>query len=55
MPDIDDILAWENGEMDEEQEERFFQSLVDSGLAWSLQGMYGRRAMELIRMGVVHR
>lgn len=55
MPDINDIMAWENGEMDEEREEVFFQKLVDSGLAWTLQGMYGRRAKELIRMGIIHR
>lgn len=53
MPDLDKILAWEQGEMTEDEEARFFQELVDSGLAWQLQGMYGRRAAELIRAGTV--
>ena len=55
MPDITELMAWENGELDEEAEEALFQKLVDTGLAWSLQGMYGRRAAELIRMGVISR
>ena len=33
MPDINDIIAWENGEMDKDQEIIFFQKLVDTGLA----------------------
>lgn len=53
MPDITKIMAWENGEMDEEDEAAFFQQLVDTGLAFSLQGMYGRRAMALIKAGTV--
>lgn len=55
MPNIDDILAWENGDMDEEQEVAFFQKLVTSGAAWTLQGMYGRRAKQLIDAGLVTR
>jgi len=55
MPDINDIIAWENGEMDKDQEIIFFQKLVDTGLAWSLQGMYGRRAQQLISDGEIHK
>ena len=29
-----------------------WQQLIDSGLAWSLQGWFGRRAMDLIEEGV---
>ena len=29
-----------------------WQHLIDSGLAWSLQGWFGRRAMELIESGM---
>ncbi len=29
-----------------------WQQLIDTGLAWSLQGWFGRRAMELIESGV---
>lgn len=47
------IMEWEDGEMSSEDEIKFFQHLVDTGLAWSLQGMYGRRAVELIGEGKV--
>lgn len=52
-PDVTRLMAWENGELDPLEEAMLFQDLVDSGLAWSLQGMYGRRAMTLIREGII--
>lgn len=51
---IDKIIAWENGDMDEEESIAFFQEIVDNGMAWSLQGVYGRTAMALIEMGLVN-
>jgi hypothetical protein len=54
MPNLDDILAWENGEMSPEKEAEFFQALIDNGMAWTLQGCYGRRAMQLIESGDCH-
>lgn len=53
-PDVNQLMAWEDGSLDPAQEAALFQSLIDSGLAWSLQGMYGRRAMDLINAGVCH-
>jgi hypothetical protein len=47
------IIAYENGEMDEDEMVAFFQQLVDTGLAWSLQGSYGRTARDLIEAGLV--
>ena len=47
------IIAFEQGELDREETISLFQRLVDSGLAWQLQGAYGRTAQRLIRAGLV--
>lgn len=51
---VSDIIAYENGELDTEQTLAFFQRLVDTGLAWQLQGSYGRAARDLIKAGAIH-
>ena len=53
MNNINQILAYENGELDEAGVIELFQSLVSTGLAWSLQGHYGRTAKALIEAGLV--
>lgn len=53
MPSVDSIIAYEQGELDEDQVVELFQQLVDSGLAWQLQGHYGRTAIALIDAGLV--
>lgn len=55
MDQVDKIMAWEGGEMSEEDEIAFFQELIDSGLCWKLQGCYGRQATGLINAGLCHR
>ena len=45
------IMADEDGELDDEQLIEGFQHLIDNGLAWSLQGCYGREAKQLIEAG----
>lgn len=50
---VDKIIAFENGDMTEEEVIHFFQDLVDSGDAWRLQGSYGRMATALIDQGLV--
>lgn len=53
MP-IDQIIAYENGELNEEETIALFQSLIDNGMAWRLQGHYGRTAAALIEEGLCH-
>ena len=54
MNDItSNIIAFESGELDQDGVIELFQKLVDSGLAWSLQGSYGRTAQALIQAGLV--
>lgn len=45
------IIAFESGELNEAGVIELFQYLVDTGLAWSLQGFYGRTARALIEAG----
>jgi hypothetical protein len=49
------LLAFENGELDREGTIELFQELVTIGLAWQLQGSYGRAAQQLIDAGEVAR
>ena len=51
---VDKIMQYENGEMSEEELVEFFQMLIDSGMAWTLQGSYGRMAAQLIEAGYCH-
>ena len=53
MDQVSQIMAYEAGELDEEQTVELFQALVNSGLAWQLQGHYGRTAAALIKAGVI--
>ena len=53
--DYDKIIAYENGEMSQEQVIEFFQELIDTGHAWRLQGHYGRTALRLIEYGYCRR
>jgi len=53
VPDISRIIDYENGELSLEETVKLFQDLVDTGLAWQLQGHYGRAAKQLIDAGVV--
>ena len=48
---IDNIIAYEQGELNDQEVVCLFAELVKSGMAWSLQGSYGRTALALIEEG----
>lgn len=45
------IMDYEAGEMELPEIVNFFSHLVKTGMAWTLQGSYGRTAMTLIEAG----
>jgi hypothetical protein len=49
MPGVDLVVRCENGEGTTED----WQKLVDSGLAWKLQGFFGRTATRMIEAGLL--
>lgn len=53
MDAVEKIIAYESGEMNPEEEVRFFAELIKSGLAWTLQGSYGRMAKAYIQDGMI--
>lgn len=50
----EDLIKYENDEMTDEEEVAFFQKLIDTGMAWTLQGHYGRTAERFINEGLCH-
>jgi hypothetical protein len=49
------IINYETDQMETTDEVlELFQHLVDTGMAWSLQGHYGRTATALIEGGHIH-
>jgi len=54
MDIVDKIMAFESGEMSDENTVVFFQEMIDSGTVWHLQGSYSRMARTLINEGYCH-
>lgn len=48
---VADIIAYESGELDAIETVNLFQRLIDTDLAWTLQGSYGRQAVAFIQSG----
>ncbi len=55
MISVEKIIAYEGGEMGDKDMVEFFSELVKTGNAWTLQGHYGRTAMNLIENEVIDR
>jgi len=53
MDTVSFLMEYENGELSREEIVEGFQELVNSGLAWRLQGSYGRMAQRFIDSGEV--
>ena len=45
------VMDFEGGMLDDDDIIKGFQYLIDTGMAWQLQGMYGRTAARLIDAG----
>jgi hypothetical protein len=50
---LDQIIKFEQGELDFDETIELFQSLVDSKIVNQLQGYYGRTAKHLIENGYI--
>lgn len=49
----DRIIDFEMGEMSEDEAIQLFADLVRTGLAWQLQGSYGRVCARMIELGYI--
>jgi hypothetical protein len=49
---LDQVIEYEAGRLNQDDKVILFQSLIDSGLAWSLGPVYSETAAQLIGMGV---
>ena len=53
MDIVDAVMIADGGmEADEKTTIKAWQTLIDSGMAWKLQGSYGRTADRLIEKGI---
>lgn len=50
-PSIDTIMAYESGELNNQEVVQLYSDLIKSGMINSLQGHYGRFAATLIQHG----
>ena len=53
MDMIDKLMAYEEGMLDRAGMVYLFSELIKNGMAWSLQGHYGRMASRLIEVGIL--
>jgi hypothetical protein len=55
MDQVGKLMAFEAGELNQDETIALFAELVKSGLVWQLQGSYGRAAHSLIERGYIDR
>jgi hypothetical protein len=51
MDRVDFIIAYESGELSDQEVITGFQEMINDGTVWSLQGSYGRMAKDLLDAG----
>ena len=50
---VDQLIAYEEGQLTEDEEIALFQYLVETGVCWQLSGHYQRVAATLIEAGLI--
>ncbi len=50
---VDQLIAYEEGQLTEDEEIALFQHLIDTGTCWQLDGHYHRVAATLIEAGLI--
>jgi hypothetical protein len=50
---VDQLIAYEEGQITGDEEVAFFEQLVETGTCWQLQGHYQRVAATLIEAGLI--
>lgn len=53
MAPVEQIIAYENGELSDEETIALFSSLIADGSVWVLQGHFGRAAAFFIEKGII--
>jgi hypothetical protein len=53
MVDVQDIIAYEEGTLTPRQRLNLFSELIRTGVAFELQGHYGREAVSLMEAGFI--
>jgi hypothetical protein len=50
---VDQLIAYEEGQITEDQEIELFQHLIETGTCWHLEGHYHRMGATLIEAGLI--
>ena len=50
---VDQLIAYEEGQITHDEEVAFFEHSVETGVCWQLSGHYQREAATLIEAGLI--